>query len=579
MKIEMFFRKNFWFIPSFLLVVFLGRSEAAFSYPGCADLVAADFKDVVLVNTAKDPSLSEPVGMSIGKDGRVFFTERGTGVMKMIDLDGSIKKMGTFAVYNQNELGLRFVIPDPNFATNRWLFFMWAPTTPKVNRLSRVHVNPDWTLDMATVKTILDMPWSYEICCHQGGALAWDAFGNLFVSAGNNKTNSDQFSVTDERTFVSDNQAGSANTMDFRGKILRIKPIYFPDSASPTFGVGRTYSIPSGNLREFYTASGYYGAADQSKILPELYTMGHRNPYTINVDPYTGWLSWGDIGPDAGSVQADRGPAGNDEFNLVKAPGFMGWPYFVGANQAYVKWDYVNDKSLNVKWDVNSPMNTSPLNTGVQKLPPAHGAILPESKQPNFTPLLPQGGGTCAISGPVYRYDGSNPSTIKLPPHFNGKWIVGEFSKNWLKVASVDTGLTRVTDLQDFPTAIPGQNSMLGLQLGPDGALYYLNYAGWFNSSTSTKIGRLEYVGKCLPSTPVPVLPTAIQPPAVKRGMVMPLTSGNALTLPRGYSNVELYTLSGKRVFQGTIKTDAQERTIDLPANLKLGLLHARYLR
>ena len=57
--------KNFWITGIFLLGALVGHSEAAFSYPGCTDLAASDFKDVVLVNTAKDPTLSEPVGMGI----------------------------------------------------------------------------------------------------------------------------------------------------------------------------------------------------------------------------------------------------------------------------------------------------------------------------------------------------------------------------------------------------------------------------------------------------------------------------------------------------------------------------------
>jgi glucose/arabinose dehydrogenase len=554
-------------------------ARAAFSYPGCPDLAATDFKDVSLVSQAKDPDLNEPIGFSIAKDGRIFFTERASGKLKTIAPDGTVKLMGTFAINNGNELGLRYVTPDPAFATNKWLYVLYTPNNPHVNRLARIHVKDDWTVDMATLKPLIDMPWTYETCCHQGGAMGWDAFGNLYVSTGNNKNNGDNFSVTDERSIINDNQQGTANTNDWRGKILRVKPIAFPDAETPAPGAGKTYTIPAGNLREFYTSKGYYGAADQAKILPEIYTMGHRNPYSLNIDPYTGWVAWGDIGPDAGTAQADRGPAGNDEFNLIKEPGFMGWPYFVGANLAYVKWDYVNDKSLNAKWDVNSPMNTSVNNTGVQKLPPARPAILPESKQSGITPLLPQGGGTAAISGPVYHYDGSNPSTKKLPPHFDGKWIVGEFADDWLKVASFDNGLTQITDLQNFPGGIPGQYRVLELQLGPDGALYYLNYAGWASTSPQTRIGRLEYTGSCRPSTPVPVLPTAIGPkPATGYGLVAPVLAGGLLRLPAGYRGVELFDLSGKSVFR-EVRADAREAvSLAVPRGLAQGVLRARYL-
>ncbi|MDB5047817.1 MAG: hypothetical protein JWO30_888 [Fibrobacteres bacterium] len=554
-------------------------AQGAFSYPGCPDLAATDFKDVVLASQANDATLNEPIGMTVGKDGRVFFTERASGNLKMIDLDGSVKLMGKFAINNGNELGLRYVTPDPDFAANRWLYLMLTPPNPHVLRLARVHVKADWTVDMATVKPLIDMPWTYETCCHQGGAMGWDAFGILYVSTGNNKNNADNFSVTDERDIINDNQQGTANTNDWRGKILRIKPIAFTDAETPAPGAGKTYTIPAGNLRDFYTAKGYYAAADQAKILPEIYTMGHRNPYSLSVDPYTGWVAWGDIGPDAGQVQADRGPAGNDEFNLIKEPGFMGWPYFVGANKAYTKWDYVNDKSLNQTWDVNSPMNTSVNNTGVQKLPPAHPAILPESKQANITPLLPQGGGTAAIAGPVYHYDGSNPSTKKLPPHFDGKWLVAEFADDWIKVASVDNALTQVTDLQNFPGGIPGQYRVLELTLGPEGALYYLNYAGWASTSPQTKIGRLEYTGTCRPLTPVPHLPTsALREPSRENRLLSPVILDGMLRIPAGFRGVELFDLTGKSVFR-KVRADAGEaQAIEVPRELGNGVLRARYL-
>ncbi len=51
-----------------------------------------------------------------------------------------------------------------------------------------------------------------------------------------------------------------------------------------------SYSIPEGNLFKPGTP----------KTRPEIYTMGARNPYRISVDRKTGFLYWGDVGPDAG---------------------------------------------------------------------------------------------------------------------------------------------------------------------------------------------------------------------------------------------------------------------------------------
>jgi cytochrome c len=521
------------------------NAEAALTWPGCPDLTAADFKDVILVNKAKDPTLNEPIGMEIGKDGRILFTERTAGLVKLIDLDGTIKVLGAFKVHPHSENGLRYASFDPDFASNRWIYTVMTPLAPKVLRISRMKLKADWTIDTNTVKVILDMPWSYETG-HQGGAMTWDIAGNMFVSTGNNKHNGDDYSVTNETVYLKDNGAGTANTNDWRGKILRIKPIPFSDAETPAAGAGRTYSVPDGNLRQVFTASGLYGAADQSKILPEIYAMGLRNPYTLIYDPYTLSLSWGDIGADAGKEQLDRGPAGVDEFNLIKSPGFMGWPYFVGPNLAYVKWDYVNNVSLNEKWDVKGPVNTSINNTGVAKLPPAQPAILSESHQDGVTgPFFPKGGGAASITGPIYHYDGRNPSTRKLPPHFDGKWIIGEFSRHWLKAAALAPDQSKVTELNDFPGGIPNQFRLLNLQIGPDGALYYLNYSGWMSTDAETRIGRLEYTGTCRPSLPVPTLPSALANPGDRRRLTAPGTLGR-ISIPEGYRMAEVFDLSGR---------------------------------
>ena len=168
---------------AFAFALCIPPAFAAFSYQNCPDLTAADFKDVILINTENDATLDEPIGFTVAKDGRIFFTERNKGNLKMRDLDGKVKLMGHFEVNTGNELGLRYVTPDPDFAKNRWLYIVLTPKDPHVLRLARVHVKDDWTADLATVKPLIDMPWTYETCCHQGGAMVWDAFGNLFQVA------------------------------------------------------------------------------------------------------------------------------------------------------------------------------------------------------------------------------------------------------------------------------------------------------------------------------------------------------------------------------------------------------------
>lgn len=105
----------------------------------------------------------------------------------------------------------------------------------------------------------------------------------------------------------------------------------------------------------------------------EIYVMGCRNPFTIEVDEETGLLHYADYGPDAGNWDAERGPPGIVEFNVVSEPGFHGWPYFTGSNIPYRDYDFETGVASG-SFDPENPVNDSPNNTGLEELPPAKEA-------------------------------------------------------------------------------------------------------------------------------------------------------------------------------------------------------------
>lgn len=242
-------------------------------------------------------------------------------------------------------------------------------------------------------------------------------------------------------------EVGPPNTNDLRGKILRIRP-----------KADGTYDIPEGNL--------FPPGTDKTR--PEVYVMGTRNAYTIDYDNKTKRLLWGCVGPDGTG-------ANTEEHNMTSVPGFFGWPYFAGQNHVIM----AGKNPL-------SPVNSATTNTGLQALPPAKGSF-------NYYPQA------AAITGPVYRYTNVN-SAIKLPPHFDGVWFASDFNKASIDTIGVNaagsarTGYARIlTGLRlDRPT---------DFKQGPDGALYIVNYSGYFSTVASTAIVRLEYTGNCRPIT------------------------------------------------------------------------------
>ncbi len=434
-------------------------SARAQSQLGCGEPKETDF-----VKTTVMTGLNEPLEMEFAPDGRIYLIEKVTGKLFIRNpATNSTVTAATFdvSIAGNHADGLLGLELDPAFASNHWLYLYYSPVSKVVNRLSRFTMAGD-VLDLASEKILFEIPTQRNHCCHSAGGLEFGPNGNLFLSVGDNsKVTSGVLNTEAEGT--------ASNTNDLRGKILRIHP-----------EANGTYTVPEGNLFPPGTA----------KTRPEIYTMGHRNPFRFSVDPATGWVMAGEVGPDA---QTDF-----DELNIIKSPGNMGWPYFV-ANLAYP----VNGTPL----PMDAPVNKSALNTGLQNLPAAR---LPafwykysgSDLFPNFNK-----GGRVACGGPVYHYLGSSPSKIKFPPWFDGKWLIYDWAQRWIRAVTLD-GQGKFLAVKDLFPAMMAKDEVSrisSMKVGPDGALYVLQY-GWqaYTASTTGALFRIEYnppAADCLPTS------------------------------------------------------------------------------
>ncbi|HCT75807.1 MAG TPA: glycosyl hydrolase, partial [Micromonosporaceae bacterium] len=385
---------------------------------------------------------------------------------------------------------LQSIKADPSFGTNRWVYVYYAPplSTPGgdapatgtpadfapfngVNRLARYTVRADNTLDPASAVTILDVPTSRGMCCHVGGDIDFDAAGNLYLSTGDdsNPFDSSGYTPIDERAGRNpafDAQRTSGSTNDLRGKVLRIKP-----------SAGGGYTIPAGNMFAQGTAN----------TKPEIYAMGFRNPFRMSVDKGTGVVYLGDYGPDAGTADPGRGPAGQVEFTRIASPGFYGWPYCSSFNTPYVDFTFPSGPSGAPFNCAGGPVNNSPNNTGQQQLPPAQLSWIPYtgSTPPEFT-----GGGLSPMGGPVYRYDPNLVSDVKFPAYYNGTYFAGEFGRRWIKNVVPDSAGAPLK-INPFPWS---GTQVMDMEFGPDGALYVLDYGtSWFGGDENSALYRIEY--------------------------------------------------------------------------------------
>lgn len=223
-------------------------------------------------------SLTSPWGITSLPDGRLLLTEK-AGTMRIISSNGTVSNAitGLPSVNSGGQGGLLGVCVDPQFTSNRMVYWVFSEnvsggniTSVAKGRLS----NSETTIENPTIIYRAN-PSANVGNLHYGGRIVFDNTGNLFVSSG-------------ERSDLSTRPLAQSVTAAL-GKILRITTSGQPAPGNPSFS--------------------------QSGALPELYSIGHRNPQGIAIHPVTGEL-W----------QSEHGPRGGDEINRVLGGKNYGWP-------------------------------------------------------------------------------------------------------------------------------------------------------------------------------------------------------------------------------------------------------------
>jgi glucose/arabinose dehydrogenase len=485
-------------------------TPTASAHPGhdTQDAAAAadtDWNNYEKILLTKD--VGEPIDMAILPDRRVLHTARNGDVRLTDPATGVTRVVNTLDVYANSEDGLQGIALAPDFEESNQVYLVYAPrdadgdgtadtpagnapnTLPAgedesywdrwlgVNRLSRFTWTGD-ALDPASERPILDIEVQRGQCCHVGADIDFDGDGNLYLSTGDNTPagtpGANGYAPNNDAPNMNpgfDARRGAGNTNDLRGKILRIDVRdEIPAGAPP--GEGSTYDIPAGNL--------FVPGTEGTR--PEIFVMGVRNPFRIEVDPETSSLTWADYGPDAGAANPDRGPMGYVEWNAVGLddPHNSGWPYCHGPNAAYNEWNFETATPREF-FDCAAPQNNSRWNTGLTDLPPARTATLYYGDQPGQQPrdeLVNFGSGTGQgpMGGPVYHYDADETAPGKFPSVWDGKAFFGEFSQDYLAAFSVDWSTFEVGEIEDFfpNTALEAagmfrNDNPIDLEFGPAG--------------------------------------------------------------------------------------------------------------
>ncbi|GAA5235539.1 PQQ-dependent sugar dehydrogenase [Verticiella sediminum] len=223
-----------------------------------------------------------PWSMAFLPDGGMLVTER-PGRLRVVRPDGGLEPVATAGLPDvdaREHGGLLDIALDPAFASNRLFYFSYteadAEDLDAGNGLvvARARLSEDLARAEDTEILFRQTP-KVRSLENLGGRIAVSGDGHLFITLGDRR--------------VDEERGHAQNPAMAHGKTLRIR----------TDG-----GIPDDNP--------FVGRQD---ALPQVWTLGHRNPQGAFVHPQTGelWI-------------AEHGPLGGDEINIARKGSNYGWP-------------------------------------------------------------------------------------------------------------------------------------------------------------------------------------------------------------------------------------------------------------
>ena len=217
--------------------------------------------------------LEHPWSVAFLPGGDMLVTER-AGRLRVIH-DGKLTDKpvdGMPAIATGALLGLMEVLPHPDFAKNGLLYLTYhKQITAEPKAIAMVLARGHYANGKLTDVKELVVSDTWDGAGGAAARLAFGSDGKLYMGMGATR------------------DASAQNPKSLRGKILRLN-----DDGS----------VPSDNP--------FVGKADYR---PEIFTLGHRNPAGLAVNPSTGEL-WA----------SEYGPNGGDEINIIRAGKNYGWP-------------------------------------------------------------------------------------------------------------------------------------------------------------------------------------------------------------------------------------------------------------
>ncbi|HUP51166.1 MAG TPA: PQQ-dependent sugar dehydrogenase [Longimicrobiales bacterium] len=351
-----------------------------------------DFRVVTVAD-----GFEHPWSIAFVPGGDILVTER-PGRLRIIR-DGRLLPApveGVPPVFAVGQGGLMDVVPHPDFASNRLLYLSYSKPLGGQESTTAVIRGRFENDRLTNVEEIFEAATRGR--GHYGSRLVFDGNGHLFVSVGERMASPSGDLEAHPAQDLS-NHHGTINRLYEDGRVPPDNPF-----------VGR------------------------DDVRPEIWSYGHRNPQSLAIHPETGEL-W----------EAEHGPQGGDEINLIEPSLNYGWPVI----------------GFGVNYGSGRRIHEGTLREGMQR--PVHV----------WVPSI-------ATSGMMI-YDGA------AFPEWRGDIFVGGLAGEQLARVEVDMGVSVLEE-----TLVRGMGRIRDVRQGPDGFIYLAIDDG---ANGLTPIVRLEPVG------------------------------------------------------------------------------------
>lgn len=213
-------------------------------------------------------------GMDFLPNGDLIFGEkRGKLYIKKSNSNEIIEITGLPSINASGQGGLLDIKVDPSYKNNGWIYMSFTSNTPSYNlKLNRFKILNSKIIELQNIFTATGPSG------HNGSRIVFDKNGYLFLSIGEGPSTGGGPANTNK------------NALDLKsswGKIHRFNSDGSIPNNNPSF---------NGNINS-------------------IFSIGHRNPQGLTLNPKTGDL-W----------ESEHGPMGGDEINIISSKGNYGWP-------------------------------------------------------------------------------------------------------------------------------------------------------------------------------------------------------------------------------------------------------------